>query len=75
MDSSFRDALRQLRTSAAEYGYPLDHLTDAEVLEGIGIVSQQLTNEGQAVALLRIGVEKVGKAFVDLQRVGYLVAN
>ena len=75
MDNSFRDALRQLRTSAAEYGYPLDHLTDAQVLEGIGIVSQQLTKEGQAVALLKIGVEKIGNAFVDLQRVGYLVAN
>ena len=75
MDRLLRDALRQLRLSAAEHGYPLDHLSDAQVIEGIGIVSLELIEEGQSVALMQAGIAKVGKEFIELQRAGYLAAH
>jgi hypothetical protein len=75
MDRAIQIAVRQLRESAAECGYPLDHLTDEEIVEGVGAVSIQLSQEGQAINLMRAGVQKVGKTFIDLQRVGFIVAN
>lgn len=75
MDKSIRDALRELRRSAAECGYPLDHLTDAEIVEAVGVVSLQIHEEGHAISLLQAGIQKVGNAFVDLQRAGYMIAT
>jgi hypothetical protein len=74
MERSISKALRQLRSSAAEHGYPLDHLTDAEILEGVGIVSHQLSREGHATELMLAGVVKVGKSFIDLQRAAFVDA-
>jgi hypothetical protein len=75
MDDPIREAMRRLRSSAAEYGHPLDHLTDAEIVEGVGIVSLQLSREGHAVELMKAGIAKIGKSFIDLQRAGFIDAD
>jgi hypothetical protein len=66
MKRTVRHAIRLLRASAAECGYPLDHLMDAELLAGVASVYQSFEKSGEGTALLSAAHRHLGLAFSDL---------
>ena len=75
MERRVRHAIRLLRASAADEGYPLDHLTDDELLDGIGEVARTFVAAGAAPGLIAVGHRRIGDAFRDLWMAAKLEKN
>ena len=66
MERKVRDAIKLLRASAASEGFPLDHLTDEDLLDGVARVAQIYLLAGTAPSLIAVGHRRIGYAFRDL---------
>ncbi len=66
MDRETHEAIAKLRTSAARCGYPLDHLSDDDVLDGVTVLCHMFIEHGQAAQLIAAGNRNIGVAFSRL---------